>query len=394
MRIFSTYSSRSKAATLPIFYLAVFIGVLPSFLSIYVMSSYLHIYVSESVVGMLYILSAALAFLGLQIVPISLSRYGAMRTILGLSAAAGAALLTLAYLKVPAIVIAAFFYTQVFLALNAFVLDMLAENLVENESNTGGIRGTILTAINIAVLICPLIGGFLIQGDDYSPLFILSGILLIPYVALLSRTFNGYKDPVYERLSLIDAIRTMRRDYSLRKVYLAQVVMRMFYAWMVIYTPLYLHSTLGIPWSTLGIMFTIMLLPFVLLELPIGRIADRYTGEKELMAVGFVIMALATALFAFHESANPILWTLTLVMTRIGASMVEITTESFFFKHVDGADSSIISLFRTSRPLAYIITPAIATVTLIFLPLSTSFLVLSGLLIFGVYLSYSLVDTR
>ena len=65
---------------------------------------------------------------------------------------------------------------------------------------------------------------------------------------------------------------------------------------MVIYTPIYLHEHIGLPWSDIGIIFTIMLLPFVLFEFPAGKLADGKWGEKEPPIIGIILIAVSTAL--------------------------------------------------------------------------------------------------
>jgi MFS family permease len=137
-----------------------------------------------------------------------------------------------------------------------------------------------------------------------------------------------------------------------------------------------------------------MLLPFVLLEVPAGRIADKMWGEKELLSAGFIITALFTIIIPFLSAASFVLWTIILFATRTGASLIEITTESYFFKHVQGDDADVISFFRMTRPLAYIAGPISAMIALQFLQFQYIFLVLGIIMLFGLKYSLALKDTR
>ena len=47
---------------------------------------------------------------------------------------------------------------------------------------------------------------------------------------------------------------------------------------MIIYTPIYLHEHLLLGWDQIGFIFTIMLLPFIILEFPLGNI--KYIGKS------------------------------------------------------------------------------------------------------------------
>ena len=62
---------------------------------------------------------------------------------------------------------------------------------------------------------------------------------------------------------------------------------RLTYAWMVIYTPLHMLD-LGFTWEEIGQIFTIMLIPFVLVEYPAGWLADKYIGETEMMSADLI----------------------------------------------------------------------------------------------------------
>jgi len=163
---------------------------------------------------------------------------------------------------------------------------------------------------------------------------------------------------------------------------------------MVIYTPLYLHSHLGISWQSIGLIFTIMLLPFVIFERPAGLIADRRIGEQEMLIVGFAIMALATAAIGAYGGSSLAAWTALLFLSRIGASIVEVMSDTYFFKKVAADRVNVISLFRTTRPLAMATAPAAATIILSTATIETIFFVLAGLLMLGVAASAALKDTK
>jgi len=164
---------------------------------------------------------------------------------------------------------------------------------------------------------------------------------------------------------------------------------------MVIYMPIYLHDHIGFDWKTIGIMFTIMLLPFFLLEMPLGKLADKKFGEKEILNLGFLITGVSTASLAFMTSNNVVLWAVLLFITRIGASMIEVSSETYFFKKIDGDNANILNLFRVLRPLAYVLSPIIASILLIFIGMNYLFIVL-GIIVMvgGISIEMNLKDTK
>lgn len=151
---------------------------------------------------------------------------------------------------------------------------------------------------------------------------------------------------------------------------------------------------MGFVWTEIGIMTAIMLLPFVFIEYPAGRIADKVLGEKELLIVGFIIIATFTGFISFLNVPNFFIWAALLFTIRIGASLIEIMTEIYFFKHINGNDTNTISFFRIVRPTAYIIGPAVASIALIFVDYRFIFLILGILLISGVFFSLRIQDTK
>jgi predicted MFS family arabinose efflux permease len=163
---------------------------------------------------------------------------------------------------------------------------------------------------------------------------------------------------------------------------------------MVIYTPLYLHDYIGFGWQDIGIMFSIMLLPFLLLEGPLGRIADKWLGEKEFLAAGFVITAVATALIAFLREPSFILWTSVLFATRVGASMIEVMIETYFFKKISAGDADVVAFFRAVRPAAYVVAPAFAALLLSLISLSRLFIALAIIVLAGLAFTIPLKDTK
>jgi MFS family permease len=137
-----------------------------------------------------------------------------------------------------------------------------------------------------------------------------------------------------------------------------------------------------------------MLLPFVFFEVPVGELADEKYGEKEFLSIGFLIMGLSTIFISFVTAKVFWIWATLLFITRVGASFVEISTESYFFKQVNPDKSDVISFFRISRPLSFIIGPILATLTLEFIQFQYIFILIGALMIVGTKYSLALNDTK
>jgi hypothetical protein len=81
-------------------------------------------------------------------------------------------------------------------------------------------------------------------------------------------------------------------------------------------------------------------------------------------------------------------------INRIGASLVEVTTESYFFKHIGGGDAGLMSIFRLLRPAANVAGALLGAFLLSFLSFPLFFIVGGFVLTLGVFIPRFLVDTR
>jgi len=158
--------------------------------------------------------------------------------------------------------------------------------------------------------------------------------------------------------------------------------------------PLYLSQTIGFSWRDIGIIFGIMLLPFILDEIPLGAAADRWIGEKEILIAGFAIAAVSTLLIPYLGAKSIAAWAMLLFATRVGASFIEIAAETYFFKQLSDGDSQLISVFRMAIPLSYIFAPLAASVILIYGNMTHVFTMLGLAMVLGFLLSLKLVDTQ
>lgn len=279
------------------------------------------------------------------------------------------------------------------IAMIGFNLDVFIEAYSDIQ-HVGGIRGLYLTVTNAAWILAPLLGGAIVDGNQYRRVYMAAFGLLFLLFYLVQKNFTRFHDPKYSHITIIRTVKHILKTADLTKVFIANIILQAFYAWMVIYTPIYLHTTIGLSWENIGIIFTIMLLPFVIFQLPAGKLADRKWGEKELMTAGFVIMALATFAISYIHTSNILVWAGILFITRIGASVAEIMIETYFFKKVNPSESNVLSIFRITRPLAYLIAPVLTVVGLMYTGYSTLFAVLGVIVLCAVIFTLSIRDTN
>jgi MFS family permease len=159
---------------------------------------------------------------------------------------------------------------------------------------------------------------------------------------------------------------------------------------MIVYTPIYLYQYLGFSWDTIGIIFSVMLATFIILDYPLGRLADYLGSEKELCAIGFLIMAVSVFSLSILNAPTAITVGALLFFSRVGAATVEAMTEIHFFKVAKDTDPGLLALFADIRPLSYIAAPLVGFVALAFLPFKLIFAILGIILMIGFVVSFFL----
>lgn len=274
-----------------------------------------------------------------------------------------------------------------------FNFDIFTEHL-SSDKETGSIRGTFLTALNFAFIIGPLISGMIVNNQsEIGKSFIFGILLLIPVIFITLKYFSKFKDAEYKDYEFLGTVFYIVKNNDLRNIFICNFLLFFFYSWMIIYTPVYLYETIGFHVDQVSTMIGIGLIPFLLLQYYLGKIADTKYGEKEILTIGFLIMGFATAFMTLAIPAIFFVWAIILFITRIGASMVESMVETYVFKKVNDKNLDVISLHRTVRPVAYIISPIVASIFLIFFDIQWIFVFLGIIMILGINFSLRIKDT-
>lgn len=329
-------------------------------------SSFLSLFADERTVGLIYMIGAATTILGVLFIPYVVRKLGNYTTTLWLIIIQMVLLYQLIRSNDPVIIGIAFVLQYAVTALIAINMDIFLEVYTEGH-DVGKVRGLYNAVLNASWVIAPFIGTMLINGtENYRNTYIAGFAILFPLMYLVFKNFPRFKDPHYTHLSPHQLIRHAEANRNWPILFSVNLLLQIFYAWMVVYSPIYLNKTIGFSWEQIGIIITVMLLPFPLIQYPLGRLADKKYGEKEIMIIGFCIMGGATILLSYITSHSVLVWAVALLLTRIGAASAEIMLETYFFKTVSPKDSPTLSLFRITRPLAYFFAPVIMGAGMLF----------------------------
>ena len=368
-----------------IFFLGFLLSLQLAFTS-YLNSSFISIFSGEKYVSLVYILSSTSSLLVLFYIPKILQKVGEYRFLLWSSGLNALSLLLLSLLKNSAGVIPVFIFYFTLNNLIIFALDELVQIFSKNSS-TGRVRGMYLTIINLAWVVAQALSGETLSHFSFSVLYFIAFMLM---AILFISTFFGLRnmtDPKYDKVLAWQSFKNFFANKNLARAYKINFLLQFFYVWMVIYTPIYLYTHLGFSWKEISIMFTTMLLPFVLIQFPLGRYSDKI-GEKKMLLFGFFIASFATLSLFFIKIHEVWIWALILFCTRIGAAIIEVMSDVYFFKHIKKENDEFIAIYRNTLSVSYVLAPMIALVIFIFIPsFNFIFLILGAFMLSGIYLS-------
>lgn len=333
-------------------------------LSIYIHSSFLKTLVPEEMVGYLFTLASALTFFVIYNYWRLVSRYGNHETLLAVVGLQMLSAIVLACNISPVTSIVAFVVFMILSTVSIINYDLWMEPMTRNVE-TGRIRGVFWTATNLGFLISPFMTGLLAERYGFGPAYLASAGVLIPawVIIFISRNHRAPKTLYNPHQSTRAMLLRIVRSPNLRGIFAISTLLFVFYSLMVVYSPLFLIRA-GLDWKEIGTIFTIMLLPFVLIEYPAGWLADNYIGETEMLTLGFSLVGISTLLMLKADRFSE--FALTLFFSRVGASLVEIMRESYFYKQVDAEDLDLIEAFRNTVTIAYTFAPLFASFALLF----------------------------
>lgn len=378
-------------------YAATLLLVFHTFVVAYINSSFLGQFIDASAVGTIYTIGSAVSVLIFLFVSRVLHAVGNFKLTVSLLILNFIAVLGMAYAETLRLAVPLFIIHLIAIPLIVFNIDVFMEEEIGNsEGTTGSKRGLLLALVSLIGAVTPLASSLLVDDatGSFENAYLLSAATLVPILIILISYFRDFSDPEYKEVDVFSAVRSFWTKINIRHVFVCHLILQMFFMVMVVYTPLYLTNNIGLSWTDFGIIMFFAQLAYVIFEYPIGLIADKYIGEKEMMGIGFLIIAVSTSWMAFVVSESILVWSIIMFIARVGASLVEVTTESYFFKQTKSSDAQIISFFRVSRPLAYVIGALLASLALLYLPFNLLFVAAAGLMIPALFLTLDLKDTK
>lgn len=371
-----------------------FLRAIGVYLPYLVYSTFLATYIPESAVGLVFSVGSILAVIALLTASHLFRKFRTHRVLIVAASLAAFALIGLSLKPAAPIIIGLFILAWVAGWIVALALDVILEKIVgAKEEATGSSRAVFLTASSVAVAISSLIIAGALTDGEYWRVFIIGAGAFLGCAYISWRFFSGITHVQHTEMKVKDATALILQNPSLTAVMGAHFLLQLLFVWCSIYIPLYLHNHAGLSWAAIGTILAISMTPYIFFQVPIGYLADKKFGEKEFIIAGFAIGGVGFLGLSLAHGAGLIVLALLVIGINVGGALLEIATESYFFKKVQAKDSEIISVFRILRQGASILGPVLGSIMLFYTPFEYSFAVFGAVILLGIPLSLRIKDT-
>lgn len=373
-------------------------------LLIYVLSDYLSMYIDNRYISVFYLVSSLVSLYISSSYHRLLKYYHNYGTSIIITSILMFALLVMGLADNPWLIC---FYSAVYLIINNSLL-YIALNLYVDEwaipEGMGAIRGINLTLSSISLVLGLLLSRVLLSIDisqykflsyfnsKFAILIIFDLLLVYIMNSIIRHYYANLTEPKYHGGNIWNMIRSIHRNRDIYGVFMAQLSLQTFISIMVAYFVTYLLKFNYVNMQDyVGYIMPIALLPFVLLPYKVGELCDRKLGEKEFIILGTLIMSISLIFIPILSHYNnklldtnynnylannrlseiaisghiipvgvqPILdninhnvyvqivmsWAALLLLGRIGATLVDTASNTYFYKRINNADNDAIALF-------------------------------------------------
>jgi MFS family permease len=216
----------------------------------------------------------------------------------------------------------------------------------------GEVEGWSFTVANVAWFVAPLVGGILAEIYSYQTLFIIASVFpLLFFIILVLFPLKIKETPLKNHNHIFLNIKLFLQNRNLVIAALSWVGLAAWWAFIYVFLPLFMIGN-GFGTKEIGLVLGLVTVPLIILEVPAGKLADKF-GYKKFLFLGFFIIAASVlaSLFVSVKIAIALF-----IIASLGAAFIEPLGEALFFKVVKRDDEiPFYTIFRTSPTLGRII---------------------------------------
>jgi len=365
--------------------------------TLYILSSYFQKVTGFERVEWIFILIYGLSLWMLWKFPVLVERWGYIKGLfISLSVRALALLAASLFWNngIGLFLIAIAFVFQVLLATE---FDLLVESY-SKDAITGKIRGKMLMLTNFGFLPAPFFAGLIVDRINFGVVFFLASLVIFVAATIIAFNFSENSSVVSKKKKSKNVVNSfavwkkVKKQSDLFRIYALAFLLQIFYAATVVYVPLLLLKN-DIGWEKIGLLLTSMLVPFVVIQYPVGLICDKI-GEKEVLVVALSLMIFSAGVMGLMDLNSFWLILVVLLIGRTGAALFEVGRDAYFYKKISAKDVDLISFFRSDQPLAYIAVAVVFGILSFFFEISVLFVILAIILLIGFIPLVKIKDTK
>jgi len=281
-------------------------------------------------------------------------------------------------------------FARIFAAMIIIIsLALLVRDFTASK-NLAKTEGVYFLFNNIGWFIGPIIGGIIARYFGYEPVFALSGMVFLASFFYLAHQdlvkkhpslMSNKKTSVSENkttdgLSLVKRFKKFFSNKGLVGAYLVYLGYLTFLSFKSVTLPLFI-SDQGYGSDLSGLIISLSILPYILVEIPIGKYADK-KGLRTPIVCGFAIMSIC--FFGVKIAPWFIIDALFLILANTGSAFIEPLYDVYFFKNTSKKEEEeLYGIFSTADPLGKFLGPLIFSISVMFLPIDWAFFIAGAL---------------
>ncbi len=269
-------------------------------------------------------------------------------------------MLIVSFVLVSVVLLAFFINTHLYLlvllqiAFGVFMAPIwiVGEAFIKDISPTerrGEFRSFFGTFANAGLLIGPLIGGLLAGAFGIrSPYFFAAILLSVPLILVFGLK-DGHSSTNKNQavMDFLPVLKEFIQQSELKLLALCTVSLYFWYAVKWVFGPLYLLN-LGFSPLIIGVWLAVSVLPFLLFQIPIGKLSDKI-GKSKIIYLGFLISTISLLPLGFMSSISSLLATIFIISigTAFAEPLIEARVTDIVPKERYGAYSGIFEFTKT-----------------------------------------------
>jgi len=276
-----------------------------------------------------------------------------------------------------------------FSSLRVTAFGLLVRDKTNNKSVSKN-EGFVYTLLNIAWLVGPLVAGYILRVYGFGSVFLIASLFVL--ISLLIFYFFKIKDNRKSKNIDHHLLKIIFEFFSKKSRVFAYVLsgaVNLWWALIYIYIPVYIIES-GYDGFLVGLFLSGIVVPLILFEYYFGELAGK-KGFKKLFFIGFMFMAILVILCFFIS--NIYIMLSLLITASIGVSMIESTTEAYFFDIIKVKErDKYYGVYNTAVDVGNLVGILPAALILVFFPFKSIFLFFGLMMIIFSIISLKIKD--